>query len=275
MASSRTLVGLGGDGGVGGGGSGSPVLLHSPTIIDPAEHILPVPGEIVSITQPTLSTLQAISDGILTIDGVSTGEIDLTAATNLGHVTIAITTAIGLISSLAGYGITVILVGGSSFHTKLYNLNGDILAVTGSLAAPLELNSGSNPTISSYIMPSDFITLPDPPSGKIWDNMFFGMFGDSYANTNWRADGVFFDDGINRISRHSSISNTSAWYIDHSDASPFPIGIVMAWNLHIATINYDPDTRIVSWVPQATQLRTGSFDPSINSLFIVGTPRSI
>ena len=258
-----------GGGGVVVAGGGAPTLIYSPETRPVAERMASTPGQIrgtVALDISDISNFQAITAGTLIIGSETVAGIDLSAATTINEVIVALNAAIAAQGSLSDYIFRLLYIR-QTFYGGIHRSGSDVEAVSGTVEPLFGLAAPASTV--AHIARSPFVTLAE----GAYSQLTFKVLGQSYSTLNWYFESDLAITGTGSVAHYLALNNSNGWLVQASVAKPgeiVPIGVARAYNVTYFTLSYHPVTRQLSWVANRVLPTQASWQPSIDALTVIG-----
>lgn len=266
------IGGQGGQGGQGGAGGVAATLVHSPSITPVAARMAAVSGNIrgsVVLDISDISAFTAITSGTLQIGTDTVTGIDLSAETTINEVVATINAAVQAVAGLATYTFSLDYIN-PRFYGRILRSDGDVPTIGGTLEPLFGFAPPANTV--SHMAASPFITLPPPAGGGSWSHLAFDVLGQSYTGQSWYFRSDYWALGSGGVSSYLSFNNIGGWRTQSFEgAGAIVVGVAEAYNLPYFSILYDPATRRVSWREERAQPTQNTWNPSIDTLMVLGS----
>ena len=263
----------GGTGGGGGGGGSDIEVLHDPSVVDPIPILYATPGSKQATTATDTSALQALTQGIFTVDGISTPQIDFSGVPNgaagLTPIIALMDDAIATNPNLDGYSVSIAYIA-PDFFFIVRHTGGAVGVLSGAVVTAMGLTTV---TEQSFSPKSDSIMIAPPASGYWRELRFLSTLSIRRANINSTFKSTYISDGTDTYSWLSALSNTGAWY-EQSSANEanglYNIGIALSYTSLYSNFMYNSMTGEITWDDQIGVVPTQLDMYKMDRLFVLG-----
>ena len=246
-------------------------LVHSPSVTPVATQLSTVEGQIRGSTVVNISDISnftAITAGTLTIGGTAVNGIDLSSATTINEVIVAIDAAVKSVAALVTYTFGLDYVN-LNFYGRVLRSDGDVPAVAGTLDSEFGLSTPSDTV--AYAPPSSPIIFPAPSGGGAWSHLAFSALGQSYSGQYWYFRSDFWAYASGNVSNYLAFNNSGGWATNtFQDSGEIQVGVAQAYNLDYIDLFYDPATRSLLWRNARSQPTQATWVPSLDVLVVMG-----
>ena len=269
------IVGVGYGGGVGGGGGGGSDIevLHDTSIADPIPILYVTPGSKQSTTATNTSALQALTQGIFTVDGISTPQIDFSGVPNgvagLSPIIALMDTAIATNPNLADYSVGLDYIA-PNFFFVVRHTGGDVGVLSGDIVTAMGLTTV---TEVSFSPKSDSIFIAAPASGYWRELRFFSIVSIRRASTGGTSKATYITDGTDTYSWLSALSSTGAWWEEASSneaSGLYNVGKAVNYSSVYSDFMYNPITGEITWDDKIGVVPTQTETYKMDRLFVLG-----
>ena len=271
MGVSLTGSGVAFSGG-GGGGASAVEVVYDPAIVDPIPVLYVTPAFKTSTTASNVAAIQALTAGVLTVDGVSTAPVDFSGVPNgdagLSPINVLLNAAIDLVPALDGYAMSVDFIS-NLFHFRLRNFGGDVGVLSGNLVTAMGLDAVTEGSFTPRTSP----LIIAPPVSGYWRELRFWSTLELRGNSS-TFKSTFTSDGTDTYSWVSALSSRSAWReeVNSNTANGlYNIGKALYFSSTYSDFMYDPITGEITWDAKIVGLvPTPTLPWKMTSLFVLG-----
>ena len=269
-----SLNGRGGGGGGGGGTAADIEVVHDAAIVDPIPILFVTPGSKRSTLPVDVAAVQALTAGVLTIDGVSTPAIDFSGVPDGGNglapIRDLVNDQIAATPALDGYKLVSPFIQPSAFYFGIQHFGGNVGALSGNMVPAMGLDTITEEAFSPKTDP--IIILP--PSSGYWRELrFFSTLTLQTSRTRAQFSATFFSDGTDHASVVQALSNSGAWsaqYNSNTASGLYLVGQAIFYTLEFSDFMYNPNTGEITWDNKYDTVPTQQYGYKMDSLFALG-----